>query len=145
MQETWDMGLILGLGKSPGGGHGNPLQYFCLANPMDRGTWQTVPSMGSQGFRHDWVHTDDDGYEHHPIYGKLEITKVKTRTCSLCYLLCSQERERKTHFFPLFIAQSGDKNHMRHRWLLLNDSIHNLKLMRPKEIEVDQAEASCEF
>ena len=33
-----DLGLIPGLGRSPGGGHGNPLQYACLENPMDRGT-----------------------------------------------------------------------------------------------------------
>ena len=33
-------GLIPGLGRSPGGGHSNPLQYFCLENPMGRGTWQ---------------------------------------------------------------------------------------------------------
>ena len=32
MQETW-LGLIPGLGRSPGGGHGNPLQYSCLENP----------------------------------------------------------------------------------------------------------------
>ena len=32
-----DVGLILGLGRFPGGGHGNPLQYSCLENPMDRG------------------------------------------------------------------------------------------------------------
>ena len=31
---------IPGLGGSPGGDHGNPLQYFCLENPMDRGAWQ---------------------------------------------------------------------------------------------------------
>ena len=31
------VGLIPGLGRSPGGGHGNPLQYSCLENPMDRG------------------------------------------------------------------------------------------------------------
>ena len=36
-----DMGSILGLGRSPGGGHGNPLQYSCLENPMDRGDWWT--------------------------------------------------------------------------------------------------------
>ena len=30
--------LIPGLGRSPGGGHGNPLQYSCLENPMDRGS-----------------------------------------------------------------------------------------------------------
>ena len=34
-------GLIPGLGRCPGGGHGNPLQYSCLKNPMDRGAWQT--------------------------------------------------------------------------------------------------------
>ena len=33
------MGLIPGSGRSPGGGHDNPLQYFCLENPMDRGAW----------------------------------------------------------------------------------------------------------
>ena len=35
-----DVGLIPGLGRSPGGGHGNPLQYSCLENPMDREAWQ---------------------------------------------------------------------------------------------------------
>ena len=34
-----DLGLITGLGRSPGGGHGNPLQYSCLENLMDRGDW----------------------------------------------------------------------------------------------------------
>jgi len=34
-----DLGLIPGLGRSPGGGNGNPLQYSCLENPMDRGAW----------------------------------------------------------------------------------------------------------
>ena len=34
-----DMGLILGSGKSPGEGSGNPLQYSCLENSMYRGTW----------------------------------------------------------------------------------------------------------
>ena len=34
-----DLGLIPGLGRSPGGGHSNPLQYSCVKNPMDRGAW----------------------------------------------------------------------------------------------------------
>ena len=34
-----DAGLTPGSGRSPGGGHGNPLQYSCLENPMDRGAW----------------------------------------------------------------------------------------------------------
>ena len=39
-----DTGYTPGQERSPGGGHGNPLQYFCLENPMDRGAWgATVP------------------------------------------------------------------------------------------------------
>ena len=37
-----DMGPVPGLGRCPGGGHGNPLQYPCLENPMDRGAWWTA-------------------------------------------------------------------------------------------------------
>ena len=37
-----DEGLIPGLERSPGEGNGNPLQYFCLDNPMDRGAWQAT-------------------------------------------------------------------------------------------------------
>ena len=37
-----DTGLIPGLGRFPGGGNGNPLQYSCLENPMDRGAWQAI-------------------------------------------------------------------------------------------------------
>ena len=35
-------GLIPGSGRSPGGGHGNPLQYSCLENPMNRGAWRAI-------------------------------------------------------------------------------------------------------
>ena len=37
--DVRDVGSIPGLGRSPGGRHGNPLQYSCLENPMDRGAW----------------------------------------------------------------------------------------------------------
>ena len=37
--DVRDTGLIPGLGRSPGGGQSNPLQYFCLENPMDKGSW----------------------------------------------------------------------------------------------------------
>ena len=37
-----DLGSIPGLGRSPGGGHGNPLQYSCLENPMDGGAFDTL-------------------------------------------------------------------------------------------------------
>ena len=41
MQETWVQSLGW-LGRSLGGGRGNPLQYPCLDNPMDRGAWQAT-------------------------------------------------------------------------------------------------------
>ena len=50
-----DLGSIPGLGRSPGGGHGNPLQYSCLENPMDRAAWWALQSMGLQRVRHDWT------------------------------------------------------------------------------------------
>ena len=37
-----DLGLISGLGRSPGEGHGNALQYSCLENPMNRGAWRAA-------------------------------------------------------------------------------------------------------
>ena len=37
-----DLGLIPGLGRSRGGGHGNPLQSSCLENPMDSGAWRAA-------------------------------------------------------------------------------------------------------
>ena len=37
-----DSGSVTGLGRSPGGGHGNPLQYPCLESLMDRGAWRAI-------------------------------------------------------------------------------------------------------
>ena len=52
-----DVGLIPWLGRSPGGGNGNPLQYACLKNPMDRGAWwATVHRVAqSQTWLSDWA------------------------------------------------------------------------------------------
>ena len=41
-QDIRNVGSIPGLGRSPEGGHGNPLQYSCRDNPMDRGAWQAM-------------------------------------------------------------------------------------------------------
>ena len=43
-----DTGSIPGSGRSPGGGHGNPLQYSCLEDPMDRGAWQATVHRGAK-------------------------------------------------------------------------------------------------
>ena len=44
-----DVDSIPGLGRSPGGGNGNPLQYSCLENPMDRGAWRATAHSVSKG------------------------------------------------------------------------------------------------
>ena len=49
-----DPGVIPGLGRSPGKGNGNPLQYSSLGNLMDKGAWQATVH-GSQRVRHDWA------------------------------------------------------------------------------------------
>ena len=48
-----DVGLIPGLGRSCGEGNGNPLQYSCLGNPMDRGAWRATSPRGHRGVGHD--------------------------------------------------------------------------------------------
>ena len=42
LANAGDAGSVPGSGRSPGEGNGNPLQYFCLDNPLDRGAWQAI-------------------------------------------------------------------------------------------------------
>ena len=62
--DTRDVGSIAGSGRSPGEGHGNPLQNSCLENPLDRGDWQaTVHGLAkSQAWLSDWVCTQCYGW-----------------------------------------------------------------------------------
>ena len=53
--STVDLGLILGSGRSPAEGNGNLLQYSCLENPMDRGTWWATV----QGVAKSWTQLSD--------------------------------------------------------------------------------------
>ena len=47
-RNSGDLGSIPGSGRSPGEGNSNPLRYFHLGNPMDRGAWQATQLMGSE-------------------------------------------------------------------------------------------------
>ena len=53
VHNAGDLGSISGSGRFPGEGNGNPFQYSCLENPMDRGAWCRLLSMGSQRVGHD--------------------------------------------------------------------------------------------
>ena len=51
--DVRDAGSILGSGRSPGGGHGNPLQDSCLENPVDRGAWRATVYRVAKSRTHD--------------------------------------------------------------------------------------------
>ena len=82
-----DSGSIPGLGRSPGEGNGNPLQYSCLGNPMDRGVWQaTVCGVTkSQTQLRDWTTVNK--------WSSSISSLVLHRTISFCVI---QEKERDT-------------------------------------------------
>ena len=58
--DSGDSSSIPGSGRSPGGGNGNPLQYFCLENSMNRGAWQATV--------HGVAELDTTEIEHAPNY-----------------------------------------------------------------------------
>ena len=59
--KAGDLGSILGLGRSPGVGNGNPLQYSCLEDPMDRGAWLTTV----HGVAKSWTQLNDFTHFHY--------------------------------------------------------------------------------
>ena len=79
--DVRDTGLIPGSGRSPGGGHGSPLQYSCLENPMERGAWwATVQRVAKSQTRLEQLHT-------RPRSGRSgsSVQKyIKERLVSLC-------------------------------------------------------------
>ena len=72
-----DLGSIPGSGRSPEEGNGNPLQYSCLENPMDRGAWWAIQSMGSQRVGHDWATS-------------LSLSRIQKVSSDLHYLLAKR-------------------------------------------------------
>ena len=63
MGDVIDVGLIPGLGRSLGKGNGNPLQYSCLENPMDRGAWRATVH-GVTRFGHNLVTKPHKAHNH---------------------------------------------------------------------------------
>ena len=70
-----DAGSIPGSGRVPGGGHGNPLQYSGLENPMDRGAWNTIVYRVAKSWT--WL-------KQHSIAQSTGITSNLKVICSIC-------------------------------------------------------------
>ena len=75
-RDTEDVGSILGSGRSPRGEHGNPLQYSCLENPMDKGAWRATI--------------------HRVAKSQMWLKRLSMHTCThacLKYLTCASKRQ----------------------------------------------------
>ena len=102
-----DLGSIPGLRRSPGGGHGNPLQYSCLENPMHRGAWR-VQSMRSQRVGHDWQTKHMSVYTHmhkHKflIIKEKELGTTQTRQSLKYPSKCSHNNEKLPKARPVIL------------------------------------------
>ena len=74
-RDTRDTGSIPGLGRSPGEGNGNALQYSCLENSIDRGAWWAAVHGTTEGWTwlSHWTHTHTHTHTHTIIHGWLNL------------------------------------------------------------------------
>ena len=127
------------LGKIPGGGHGSPLQYSCLQNPMGRGAWR-AQSMRSQRVRHNW---SDLARGHTLTDMKVGLRwtgskyagwdEQEVSNCSLCphsiyFLPCHHkmsELQRAVRYLSLYllILQNGNTKTQKGKPFCLNDRV----------------------
>ena len=80
--DARDTGLIPGLGRSPGVGIGNRLQYSCLENPMDRGAWQATV----HGVPKSWTRLSVRTHAHTHTYTPFPIILPSTHSSTQCHL-----------------------------------------------------------
>ena len=76
-----DVGLISRRGRSPGGGHGNPFQYSCLENPMDRGAWRATVHRVAKSWT--WLKKHHDLAHTHACRVSQKPRKISKRSWSL--------------------------------------------------------------
>ena len=88
--DPGDSGSIPGAERFPGGGHGNPLQYSCWENPMDRGVWQATV--------------------HRVAKSRTRLKGLSTHTCTVCLLTSSDDLVHvefyQSYLLPIFVGKS---------------------------------------
>ena len=103
-QNTWGTAsLIPGLGRSPGGGNGNPLQDSCWDNPMDREAWQATVYeltkswtwLGMHTYTHAsikrWSQADIIAWSQHPCFRSFEILERGQYVCFTLIMQCFKD------------------------------------------------------
>ena len=117
-----DVGPIPGSGRSPGGGHGNPLQDSCLKNPMDRGAWWArVHGVPKSQTRLKWLSTAHSLYSH-TILG---LKTLEKRSAIFSYFSQNDTKRIRKYSQPLFSRpdSSISKGRMERKNIKLNVSM----------------------
>ena len=90
VEDARDTGSIPGSGKAPGGGHGNPHQYYCLESPRDRGYWRpTVHRVSKRQTWLEWLSTAQHGYFIFAVSSLSYSTSISSgpQAIRICHLL----------------------------------------------------------
>ena len=85
--DSGDVGLIPGLGRSPGGGNGNPLQYSCLRNPMDRGACQATVYRVTKSWTQLSTHNNNKVFQ---ILFSVVLEKILASSWITIYSTCTK-------------------------------------------------------
>ena len=119
-----DPGSIPGLGRSPGEGHGSPLQYSCLENPMDPEPGR-LPSMGSQRVGQDWAISLCTLYILYALcqmleiqYQKKEASFLPLREYPTVIILLLVDWNSPYHLFP-FLLPSAPHKIVSNKWFII--------------------------
>ena len=91
-----DTGLIPGLGRSPGGGYGDPVRYSCLENPMDRGAWRAIVPEVTKSWT--WLKLLEAGTVSAKQQSEPALCSVYMCVCVYIYI----ERERRFYIYNLY-------------------------------------------
>ena len=98
--DSGDLGSIPGSGRSPGRGHGNPLQYSCLENPVDRGAWWATVH-GVTKSQHNWATKPP------PAPGDYEFFLTDTQVAQVLLSLLLLEVQTSWPFFFFFTLMAA--------------------------------------
>ena len=131
-----DVGWTPGSGRSPGEGHGNPLQYSCLENPMDRGAWRATYS--TQGCKEShmmkWLSTSGAWFPN--IYALIGSTCSTSRVKAFKLQMVVQAPPSATAFSNYYLGPPGSKIvHMRVSRTCCLNNLGSVSLASSKQSE----------